>query len=85
MTAAIEEAVSLGKSMEGTPPCEIKYQRENNRLCGRPSVVRLKFICMGCGDIALRFVCKQCFEDIQRGNIQCPKCSHIAHFKWTEI
>jgi hypothetical protein len=63
-----------GLDLESAPPCQMRWTHQvthRSFCCGKPSVIRLHIRCKRCGFSAYRFYCRECWEDIRKGDARC--------------
>jgi hypothetical protein len=83
MTVVSEVLVEyLEASAGGVIPCEAYPAPTHQRLCGKPSVARLRIACR-CGDEGVYFLCDYCFAAVVSGRAKCRTCGAPVT-KWTE-
>lgn len=82
----VEIDVLAGVELEGAPPCECKWMRVGTallgrrvyRVCGKPSVVRLRVRCGRCGADYRLFLCRGHAWRFRLGKlIACRGCGKV--------
>lgn len=79
MSTVSEPIVIEGIDLGAPIPCEVYPQETRERICGRPSVARVKFTCEPCGYETRMFTCQECLEVIKIKGFTHVQCERVWH------